>query len=81
MAKRADTSKWKVNKLDEYRLEVTVPADDILGKRREDGKRPYKMPMRKIVAKLKTVVPGNRWDYSGGKFNEDGKTCTFMFVR
>jgi hypothetical protein len=82
MARRADPSKWDLElDLEGKRATITLPADDVLGKRRPDGKRPYKMPMRKIVEKLKQRCPGRGWDFSTGKYNEDGKTCTFVMMK
>jgi hypothetical protein len=80
---RADASKWEVTNVDAINLDVKIPADDILGKRRDDGKRPFKLPMRKIIAKIRERCPSpkERWDYAYVELDKQGKTCTFRMQR
>lgn len=80
---KANVNKWKVNNIDSDSLYIEVPADDLLGRRRTDGKRPFKLPMRKIIEKLRQKCPGERrqWDYGYVDLSKDGTTLTFKMQR
>jgi hypothetical protein len=81
---KANAANWEPTRIDASTIDVRLPADDILDKkRRPDGKRPIKLPMRKIVAKLRQFCPGEQkaWDYSYVELDEEGKYITIRMTK
>ncbi len=81
---KADATKWEPTRIDANTIDIKLPADDILEKkRRPDGKRPIKLPMRKIVDKLRQFCPGAKkaWDYAYVELDEEGKYITIRMTK
>lgn len=80
---KANTRNWQVERIDADTVIIKVPANDVLGKRRADGKRPFKLPMRKIIEKLRQQIrPYSRqWDYAYVELSKDGETTTWKLTK